>query len=279
MLSGYEFKQILAERVLRPLGARRASRLKDGFSLPPDKRAFVILSVPRSGSNLFCHMLSTVPGILCFHELFHRREVYVGKEHLNDYDLGAAKERNADPLGFLARAFDANHDKTATGFKLFPGHNETILHYCLYRPDIQKILLVRKNALKVYSSHLIAQQTDHWASDQNNRTAGKHHRVHVDIKKFARYCAFNERYFDYLREQLERTGQRYLSLEFEDMGLPGFDAIRTAAAELGCPVSDSTELKMPIQRQNSPLLSERIENYSELQKNLEASQFEKFLSG
>lgn len=111
MLSSCELKQNLVERVLRPLGARRARRLEDSFALPTDKRAFVVLSVPRSGSNLFCHMLSTVPGVLCFHELFHRRKVYVGNEHLNDYDLGTAKERNADPLRFLERAFGANHEK------------------------------------------------------------------------------------------------------------------------------------------------------------------------
>ena len=278
MFSSYEFKQTLAERILRPLGARRARRLEESFTLPPDKCAFVVLSVPRSGSNLFCHMLSTVPGIFCFHELFHRRNVYVGKEHLNDYDLGTAKERNADPLGFLARVFAANREKSAIGFKLFPGHNETILHYCLYRRDVRKILLVRKNALKVYSSHLIAQQTDHWSSDQTSKTAGSRRLVHVDTRKFARYSAFNDRYFGYLREQLERTGQGYLALEFEDMEPPSFKAIRTAAAGLGCPVAESMNLRMPIQRQNSPLLSERIENFAELQKEFEASPFEKFLT-
>jgi LPS sulfotransferase NodH len=278
MPSSYELKQTLVERVLRPLGARRARRLRGSFTLPTDRRAFVVLSVPRSGSNLFCHLLSTVPGILCFHELFHRRKVYVGKEHLNDYDLGTAKERNSDPLGFLERAFGANRQKMATGFKLFPGHNETVLHYCLYRPDVQKILLIRKNALKVYSSHLIAQQSDHWASDQDKKRVGSRRRVHVDTSKFARYCAFNERFFDYLRGELERTGQNYLSLQFEDMGPPGFEAIRAAATELGCPVEDSLELKMPIQRQNSPLLSERIENISELKKRFEGTPFEKFLS-
>lgn len=109
--------------------------------------------------------------------------------------------------------------------------------------------------------------------------AERRRRVHVDARKFARYCAFNERFFGYLRGEFERTGQSYLSLEFEDMGPPGFEAIRAAATEFGCPVADSLELRMPIQRQNSPLLSERIENISELKKEFEATPFEKFLSG
>ena len=72
---------------------------------------FVILSVPRAGSNLLCTLLNSHPEVLCHHEVFNPRGIFYALTHRDgSFSVGSVAERQRDPLGFLERLWDAHVD-------------------------------------------------------------------------------------------------------------------------------------------------------------------------
>ncbi|MCA9265021.1 MAG: sulfotransferase, partial [Planctomycetales bacterium] len=65
-------------------------------------KRFVILAVPRTGSNLLCTLLNSHPEILCHHEVFNPQGIFLAlTQRDRPHSLPSLDERNRDPLRFL----------------------------------------------------------------------------------------------------------------------------------------------------------------------------------
>ena len=67
---------------------------------------FVILAVPRTGSNLLCTLLNSHPQILCHHEIFNPAGVFAAPDYTgSDLKVDQLGERDDDEPGFLQRVW------------------------------------------------------------------------------------------------------------------------------------------------------------------------------
>ena len=91
------------------------------------RQKFVIISYPRTGSNLLCSLLDSHPDILCHLEIFHQEAIFLSGDSraLKEFDL---VKRDADPLRFLGMIWDEDYGRRlrAVGFKLFFGQNRDV---------------------------------------------------------------------------------------------------------------------------------------------------------
>ena len=63
---------------------------------------FVIISAPRTGSNLLCGALDAHPEIICHYELFHKEAIYHSSKYGNDWISNyTVSKRNKSPNDFL----------------------------------------------------------------------------------------------------------------------------------------------------------------------------------
>jgi LPS sulfotransferase NodH len=131
-----------------------------------DYTRFIILSGPRTGSNLLAQALDSNPAILCFRELFNVMHDFVQFD-VEGYDNFAKDEiegRRVDPVSFLdSRVFCPQPVEThAVGFKFqygqfwgFPG----ILERLSDDSGIRVVHLQRRNPLRALVSLKLAQRT------------------------------------------------------------------------------------------------------------------------
>jgi LPS sulfotransferase NodH len=183
---------------------------------PGEATRFVILAVPRSGSNLLCTLLNSHPEILCHHEVFNPAGIFYALE-LRDgsLDLGTIEDRERDPAAFLGRLWRARLGRRCVGFKLTRGQDESVLDALLQDPGIRKIVLRRGNRLKTYVSAKIAETTGQWEVYRESDLVADKPRIAVDLEEFGRHAAENDRFHARIEEVLERTGQEPLRVDYE----------------------------------------------------------------
>lgn len=248
-----------------------------------DPIKFVIISTPRSGSNLLCGMLGAHPQIICFHELFHHEAVYFGPRNRDKYNFGTVEERDRQPYKFLSKIYNQEHGSDAVGFKIFPGHNQKILNFVLNAPEIKKIVLKRENLLFSYTSALIARQTKKWQNaivtdtktgreDESKESV----KVHVDAKEFFAYIKKNQDYFDYVEKRLIR--QKSICINYQEL-ISEDKVIMDLVEFIDVKNDPDLELTKLHTKQNSNKLSNRISNYEELRKKLLDTPYKSFFNG
>ena len=136
---------------------------------------FVILAVPRTGSNYLCGMLNTHPEILCHHEVFNPEDIFYALDYRNGRIKGNIDERNKYPKLFLNNLLELNFGHNAVGFKFMTGQNARALNLIRGDMNIKKIILKRKNKIKTYVSLLIAEKTRSYSSViKDDNPAAKH---------------------------------------------------------------------------------------------------------
>jgi len=178
---------------------------------------FVILAVPRVGSNYLCGMLNSHPEILCHHELFHPNDIYYAFGHRNgDLDFGTLQDRDHLPKEFLIRVWEENLGCAAVGFKLLSGQNRTAFELVLGDTGIKKILLTRRNRIKTYVSLLRAQRTGVYSNaDKDQRR--KDIKVTVDIDSVYENIERNKRYYEWIHKELNASRQIFLEVAYENL--------------------------------------------------------------
>ena len=240
-----------------------------------DQINFVIISSPRSGSNLLCGMLGAHPQIICFHELYHPKAMYYGPRNRGKFDFGTVIERDRQPYKFLAKIYNKEHDSESVGFKIFPGHNQRILDFVLKRPDIKKIILKRENLLFTYTSALAARQTKKWQHTANSDTKNEAVKVHVDAKDFIEYVNKNHEFFDYVEKQL--IGQKSICKNYCEM-ISNDKTITDLIEFIGVKSDPNMEITKLHAKQNANKLSDRISNYEELKQKFSNTPYEMYLN-
>ena len=79
---------------------------------------FVVLAVPRTGSNLLCTLLNSHPEILCHHEVFNPQGIFLALSHRDQVQqFGDMTDRDQEPLAFLESVWDSGANHRCVGFK------------------------------------------------------------------------------------------------------------------------------------------------------------------
>lgn len=231
---------------------------------------FVILAAPRTGSNLLCTLLQSHPDVLCHHEIFNPDGIFTALPlRATDSGFGGMAERDADPLGFLERVWINGQGHKSVGFKMTHRQQVEVFNKVCADPDIHKIVLKRRGALKTYVSYLLAERSGIWEDYRDIDTITSPEPVTVDYQKLRAAIDFNEQYYIDLDAIIRgpRTNVIYENL---------FDADtqRRLLNELG--LSHHT-LKARSRRQNPQPLSDLIGNRERLAQQLSRSQSDRFL--
>jgi hypothetical protein len=239
---------------------------------------FVIISAPRTGSNLLCGALDAHPEIICHYELFHKEAIYhsskYGDEWISNYNV---EKRNKDPHGFLRHIFNCRFGKPAKtiGYKIFDGHNDQLLDELLNDRQVKKIILKRDNWFLAFLSQLEAQKTGVFViTEENKRKANYNFKVEVKLNQFKFYENVNVNFFNKVEKVLIDDHQRYLSLEYSK-ALDGDNKIKILNF-LNVTV-DPGLLKLEYKKQNHRELKDRIENYQEILEQFTGTKYEKYI--
>lgn len=180
---------------------------------------FAIISVPRTGSNYLCSALNAHPDILCHHEVFNLDGVRLALD-LNAGALGTMAEREADPVGFLQRMWRQPMGRRHLGFKLAWRHDQRVFDDVIADRAVRKIILTRRNQVKMYVSEQVAKAEGRWTHYGERSEALP--QIHVDIEPddLRRYVAVMDDFFAGTDEALAASGQTPLRLCYEDLFLP-----------------------------------------------------------
>lgn len=261
--------------IRHPFAAFRSARVRRFIStrLPDDLIKFIIVSAPRSGSNLLCGLLNSHPKIVCFHELFHRKAIFYGPKNNNLYDFGTIAERDHDPARFMSQIYSPAHGYKSVGFKMFDGHNNIVLTALINNKNVKKIILRRKAALHAFSSMEIARITGKYQSVREKDTAPhKKIKVHVDIQLFKAYVERNKRFYDWV---IERIGdQPFFEIDYVDI-VKSTSLYNKILPFIG--VDDLSSLKAIHRKQNPGKLTDKIENFDEICEALKETKYSQFL--
>ncbi|MGE0372706.1 MAG: sulfotransferase [Gammaproteobacteria bacterium] len=250
----------------------KRSRTITDVPLPGGVEKFVIISTPRTGSNLLCGMLNSHPRVTCFHELFHANGIYYGPANNGRFDFGTIDDRDSRPHEFIQKIYGADAASKAIGFKIFQGHNDRVLNFLLDHPEIRKIVLKRDNLLFSYTSALVARSTQKWqqVGDSPSAATGK---VHVDPAEFIRYAKKISGFYTAVEDRLET--KKFLALEYTDL-LAREAVINELLEFIGLGGEPVSKLEKLHRKQNANRLVDRISNYHDLKTALRATPYESF---
>lgn len=181
-------------------------------------RKFVILAAPRTGSNLLCTLLNSHPSIVCHHELFNPRGIFVALDHRNgSLALGTVVQRDRSPLRFLDRVWELSLGARHIGFKLTRGQADPVMRHVLRDSSVSKIVLRRANRLKTFVSELIAEHTDQWEAYNGGPEMSPSPMVKVELPALDAHARLNEAFYEGLRHELALGHQPYLDLLYENL--------------------------------------------------------------
>lgn len=168
----------------------------------------VIISIPRTGSSILIQNLNSHPKVKFYGEIFHPSV----EEHLDNKALlgTSLDERYNNPMRFIEKIISNNKEKSVVGFKIFEGHNNTVLDSLLKDPTFFKVLLYRENYLANYSSLLIAHQSKLWNNDLPCDTQEKVYFDYQQFEKFYRY--YEECFMNWKAVIRDNWSQQYLEI-------------------------------------------------------------------
>ncbi len=233
---------------------------------------FVILAAPRTGSNWLCTLLDSHPEVLCHHEIFNPQGIHLALSRRGALDLGTVAERDADPAAALARLWRHDFGCRAVGLKITRDTSPAAFAAVFAERGLKAIVLSRRNRVKTFVSERIAALTGQWESHgleshpgaQTHRAAagleGGPPRIEVEREELLAQIERNERYYAWLRGELERTGWETLETTYEALAAGGEQ--RRILAFLG--VAPGVPLRGSTRKQNPDDLSHLISNFDRL---------------
>ena len=227
---------------------------------------FVIVAARRTGSNLLCTLLGSHADVLCHHELFNPGDIFYALPlRGGTFSLGTLGERAADPLEFVARAWEQSLGRRCVGFKMTRGQEPKVLDTLLADANVRVIVLRRANRIKTFVSELRAEASRRWEVYDRAEVDPQRPKVHVDARALDAYIAQNEAFYSQVDTALARCGKPVLRVTYER--LLHDDEQRRILAYLGLP-GDGVALSARSVKQNSCDLRELVQNYDALAREL-----------
>jgi len=215
---------------------------------------FMVLADRRTGSNFLEANINMVQGLTCHGEAFNPN--FIGTRNASDI-LGLSKPaRDADPKLLLDRMIAANG---LHGFRFFGSHDARALNIALPDPRCAKIVLTR-DPVESFVSLEIARATNQWLlRDVSRRRTQK---IVFDPKKYGEYVAVLRATQYAWFKTMQRCGQSAFYIDYDD--LHDLDVMNGLFAYLGTSQRLKT-LNTSLKRQNPAPLSDKVQNFDELQ--------------
>ena len=217
----------------------------------------VVLTRSRTGSNWLISLLNSHPDIQIKGEVF-------------DWLRG----RNSEEI--LKDVFPESSEYDCLGFKIFYNHpldDEDKSVWELLKKDrsIKVVHLLRKNMLRSFLSHEIAEKNEVWSSKMGD-VSPEDKLVHLDVGKLYWDFQITEKYI-YLSKQFF-TFHNHLEVTYEELMDNQDNCIKRVLNFLGLPFGESTS---DMKRQNPEPLEKLISNYSEVHEKLSSTRYAHFL--
>lgn len=235
----------------------------------PLQKKFVVLTTPRSGSNMLCTLLNSHPEILCHHEIFNESGIKYAL-HLRDtsFSIGTVDERDRDAVSFVSRVWQHSAGYQCVGFKVNNYQNEPVLRNLLGDRTVQKIVLQRRNQVKAYVSWLIAFQLKQWEVYEGQPLSKPRPKVNVNVKRLMENIRGADAFYQDVIESLNASRQAYLKLIYEELIE---DKERMRLLEFLDVDPCIHRLQVSSVKQNSNDLRHCIENFPQLASSLQDS--------
>lgn len=219
---------------------------------------FVVFAEMRTGSNFLETNLNAFPGLVCHGEAFNPH--FIGYPNTPEILGVTLAKREADPMTLVETI--KRHSKGLGGFRYFHDHDPRVLDACLQDPRCAKIILTR-NPVDSYVSWKIAKATGQWKL--TNVQKRKDSKARFERSEFEHHLAELQAFQVTLLNTLQRSGQTAFYVAYED--LQEVDIMNGLAKWLG--QNDQLEsLDSKLKKQNPAPLSEKVENYPEMEKAL-----------
>jgi hypothetical protein len=258
-----------------PIAAFKEALIRRSIStcLPENLIKFLIISAPRSGSNLLCGILNSHPQILCFHELFHKKSIFYGPKNNNKYNFGTLAERDEDQKRFISKIYSLEHGYKAVGFKMFNGHNNILLSALVKNKNIKKIILYRNAVLNAFVSLEIARKTNKYQSTRKiDLLSAETTKIVLNIESFKKYVDKKRMFFEWIKKRID--DQPFFELDYTDI-VKKTSRYKKLLPFIG--VENLPSLKPIHQKQNPVKLSEKIYNFDEVCLALKNTKYAKYL--
>jgi len=241
------------------------------------RTVYAVVSHPRSGSMMLNTALGNHSEVRAHHEIFHE-----------DLKQRACATRRAPPYRepepgdvFLDRLFqlaDGWDWPTCSGFKLFydqaqMGAAQSAWTWMERNTDVHIIHLVRANLFDNWVSYQVAERTDQWFLDRNDRVAKPPPLFEVD----AAQC---EGFFEWVVEQRELTRRRFvrnpwIEIEYEHDLVSRWSATTTRLQDFLGPPHESIQ-PSSVRQQAQPVRNQ-VSNYDDLARRWAGSRWAAFL--
>ena len=246
---------------------------------------FIIVGMPRTGSNLLFTTLQQHPAIAAYSELFHPMLGERSGRHAIRRD-GAALYYggDADPISFLRRWVwtDDAADYRAIGFKIFAeylrgkptgGLLERLKEEV---PGLHVVHITRANYFDVFVSRLVANKTGSWISYREDRPSGDAlGKMHLAISQEAATLFFRAmEWADTYIESLFLAGP-YLRVDYERLAQ---DVQGQASAVFDYLGVGKSPVQMAIRKQLTVRKEDLVANYQELRRHYSGTPYEAFFA-
>lgn len=234
---------------------------------------FVILALPRTGSNYLLTGLNQHPNIIANGEILNLRE--------NGWSDAVRQDMTSDELlrlGYLDFPNPRQRtDVRAVGFKVqdWDGRSSSgsadFLGLLIADPTVSVLHLTRDNLIESLRSHTQAERTGRWvayrAADLEDMPT-----VHLAPQMCHAFFRRAERFTAWVQERF--ACHRLLPLTYEELCADPVVQFRRVQEFLGVPVQDLAASYL--MKQESRPLSEVVENFVELREEFRGTQYGRF---
>lgn len=235
--------------------------------LQPPRRRFVVLAVPRTGSNYLVSLLDSHPDILCHGELFSPDRIWTAvRLRAGTLELGTMAERDRDPRAFLARVWAADLGHAIVGFKLQSWQSRSAEKLVLRDRSIDKIVLTRTNQVEMFVSLLTARQTERWGVVRPDAATTAPQPVTVEVDALHAAVRASNAYYRRMRRNLRWWRQPWLEVSYDQL----FDeaTVTQLLRFVGADTAALGQMASRFRRQRRDGLRSRIANFDELERAL-----------
>ena len=248
---------------------------------------FIILSQPRSGSNLLASLLDSHHHCVVFGDF------YTVSDYMNDIDWGLWKKRGLriyprwapvlklkikTPSLFL-RKYVFNRKRShvkSVGFKVMCDQNlvrnKEFRSYLHKNTNLKVVILERSNFLEKYVSFISAGQTGVWINMR--RQEMKDQPVYVNLEEWKNFYIQEKKYYDYALELFKK--HQTITIHYNDLASDSCAVVDKVLDFLGLP---RQECKSALRKQGHLDLRHKIINYEQLVVSFRNTPCEPFLLG
>jgi hypothetical protein len=220
---------------------------------------------------MLCTLLNSHPEVLCHHELFNPNGIFYALEYRDgSLDISSMEARDRDSFAFLQRVWDNPQGAACVGFKMTRGQDTAIMQDLIEDPRVLKILLYRRNRLKTFVSEQLARQTDRWEVYSREELASETPMLHVDVESFKAHCDLNDSFYQGIETELRSGQQPWIETAYEDI-LSTSEHVRLLEF-LGMADTRARLTHSSIKQSDTDLRT-HIENYHELERTLEGTEY------